>query len=111
MVDVASTTVYSECVLEILKSATFETWFSSLRDVQAQARINARIRRLSLGNPGDVKPIGSGVSEMRIDYGPGYRVYYQKRGPVIALLLCGGDKRTQNADIKRAHQIARDWKG
>jgi putative addiction module killer protein len=98
-------------VLEILKSATFETWFSGLRDTQAQARINARIRRLSLGNPGDVKPIGSGVSEMRIDYGPGYRVYYIRSGPVIAVLLCGGDKSTQAADIKRAIAISKEWKG
>jgi len=98
-------------VLEILKSATYETWFNGLRDAQAQARINARIRRLSLGNPGDVKPVGSGVSEMRIDYGPGYRVYYLQRGPVIVLLLCGGDKRTQDADIKRAIAITKEWKG
>jgi putative addiction module killer protein len=70
-----------------------------------------RIRRLSLGNPGDVKPVGSGVSEMRIDYGPGYRVYYQQRGKTIALLLCGGDKSTQDSDIKRAIEIAREWNG
>jgi putative addiction module killer protein len=98
-------------VLEVLKSATFETWFSRLRDTKAQARINARIRRLSLGNAGDVKPVGSGVSEMRIDYGPGYRVYYAQRGSALILLLCGGDKRTQDADIKRAIAIAKDWKG
>jgi putative addiction module killer protein len=97
-------------VLEILKSSTFETWFNGLRDRQAQARISARIRRFSLGNPGDVKPVGSGVSEMRIDYGPGYRVYYQQRGAAIALLLCGGDKGSQDADIKRALEIAKDWK-
>lgn len=96
---------------EVLKSATFETWFTGLRDFQAQARINARIRRLSLGNPGDVKPVGSGVSEMRIDYGPGYRVYYLQRGTIFVVLLCGGDKRTQDADIKRAITIAKDWKG
>jgi putative addiction module killer protein len=98
-------------VLEILKSATFETWFSGLRDTQARARISARIRRLSLGNPGDVKPAGAGVSEMRIDYGPGYRVYYIQQGPVIVVLLCGGDKSTQTADIKRAIAIAKTWKG
>lgn len=95
----------------MLKSATFESWFNSLRDRQAQARINARIRRLSLGNSGDARPVGSGVSELRIDYGPGYRVYYVQRGAVLALLLCGGDKRTQDADIKRAIDIARVWKG
>jgi putative addiction module killer protein len=66
---------------------------------------------LSLGNPGDVKPVGSGVSEMRIDYGPGYRVYYLQRGEVLVVLLCGGDKRTQNADIRRALAIAAQWKG
>ena len=70
-----------------------------------------RIRRLSLGNPGDVKPVGSGVSEMRIDYGPGYRVYFTQRGPVIIVILCGGDKRTQAADIKRAIEIAGKWSG
>jgi putative addiction module killer protein len=68
-----------------------------------------RIDRLSLGNPGDVKPVGSGVSEMRIDYGPGYRVYFTQRGPIIILILCGGDKRTQTADIKRAIEIAGKW--
>ena len=97
-------------MLEVLKSATFEKWFNGLRDRQAQARVTARISRLALGNAGDVKPVGSGVSEMRIDYGPGYRVYFQQRGPVIALLLCAGDKSTQDADIRRAIQIANDWK-
>jgi putative addiction module killer protein len=98
-------------MLEVLKSATFEAWFSGLRDPQAQARINARIRRLSPGNPGDVKAVGSGVSELRIDYGPGYRVYYAQRGKALVLISCGGDKRTQDVDIKRAIEIARDWKG
>jgi putative addiction module killer protein len=97
-------------MLEVLKSATFETWFSKLRDRQAQARINARIRRLSLGNPGDVRPVGSGVSELRVDYGPGYRVYFLRRGDILAVLLCGGDKRSQDADIKRAIEIAKHWK-
>lgn len=98
-------------MLEVVKSATFESWFGSLRDRQAQIRINARIRRLSLGNAGDVKPVGSGVSELRVDYGPGYRVYFMQRGRVVAVLLCGGDKRTQDADIKRAIKISKDWKG
>jgi putative addiction module killer protein len=97
-------------MLEVLKSATFEAWFESLRDRRALARINARIRRLSLGNPGDVKPVGSGVSELRIDYGSGYRVYFIQRGDFLAVLLCGGDKRTQDADIKRAIGIAKAWK-
>lgn len=103
--------VYTRSVLEILKSETFDTWLSDLRDRQARARIQARITRLAHGNPGDVKPVGHGVSEMRIDYGPGYRVYYLQDGPVVVVLLCGGDKRTQVADIRRAHEIARDWRG
>jgi putative addiction module killer protein len=73
-----------------------------------RARITARIRRLSLGNPGDVKPVGSGVSEMRIDYGPGYRVYFTRRGDIIVFLLCGGDKRTQDRDIARALSLVRE---
>ncbi len=95
---------------EILKSATFDAWFSRLKDRQARARIAARIDRLTLGNPGDVKPVGSGISEMRIDYGPGYRVYFVQRGSAVVVILCGGDKRTQAADIKRAIKIAADWK-
>jgi len=97
-------------MLEVLQSATFESWFGRLKDIQARARINARIRRLGLGNPGDVRPVGAGVSEMRIDYGPGYRVYYLQRGEVFVVLLCGGDKRTQQADIRRALDIAKTWK-
>jgi putative addiction module killer protein len=102
--------VYTTEMLEIVKSETFDSWFSGLRDRKARARIAARIDRLSHGNPGDVKPVGSGVSEMRIDYGPGYRVYFTRRGPIVIVLLCGGDKRTQATDIKRAIQIAGDWK-
>jgi putative addiction module killer protein len=98
-------------VREILKSATFDAWFSGLKDRQAKARIAARIDRLSLGNAGDVKSVGSGVSEIRIDYGPGYRVYFTQRGPVIIVILCGGEKRTQAADIKRAIRIAAKWSG
>ena len=96
---------------ELFKSATFDAWFSGLRDRQAKARIAARIDRLSLGNAGDVKPVGSGINEMRIDYGPGYRVYFTQRGPIIIVILCGGDKRTQAADIKRASEIAGEWSG
>lgn len=96
-------------MFEILKSTTFDRWLAGLKDRQAKARVEARIRRLSLGNPGDVKPVGSGVSEMRIDYGPGYRVYFTQRGPIVIVILCGGDKRTQNADIERAVAIAKDW--
>jgi putative addiction module killer protein len=81
-----------------------------LKDRQAMARIAARIDRLALGNPGDVKPVGSGISELRIDWGPGYRVYFVQRGSAVLVILCGGDKRTQAADIKRAIKIAADWK-
>jgi putative addiction module killer protein len=98
-------------VRAVFKSATFDKWFSSLRDRQAKARIAARIDRLSLGNAGDAKPVGSGVSEMRIDYGPGYRVYFTQRGLIIIVILCGGDKRNQAADIKRAIEIAGKWSG
>lgn len=79
-----------------------------LKDRQAAARIALRIDRLAMGNPGDVKSVGSGVSELRIDYGPGYRVYFCRRGADILLLLCGGDKRTQDRDIARAHKLARE---
>ena len=92
--------------MEVRQTDVFAGWFEGLRDRQARARITARIRRLSLGNPGDVKPVGSGVSEMRIDYGPGYRVYFVARGDTIVVLLCGGDKRTQRRDIERALELA-----
>jgi putative addiction module killer protein len=98
-------------MFEIFRSETFDRWLRELRDIRARARIEARILRLSQGNPGDVRSVGSGVSEMRIDYGPGYRVYFTRRGPLVVLLLCGGDKRTQVADIKRALEIAEDWEG
>jgi putative addiction module killer protein len=96
-------------MLEILKSTTFEAWFQGLRDNEAVARINARIRRLSLGNAGDARSF-SGISEMRIDYGPGYRVYFVRRGKTVMVLLCGGDKRTQAADIKLAIKMAKELK-
>jgi putative addiction module killer protein len=95
-------------MIEIRKTDEFATWLNDLRDLQAVARINVRIRRLSLGNPGDVKPVGEGVSEMRIDYGPGYRVYFIRNGAAIIVLLCGGDKRTQSRDIASAKQLARE---
>lgn len=95
-------------MLTIIESATYKEWFASLRDGQARARINARIRRASLGNFGDWKSIGDGVSEMRIDWGPGYRVYFTRRGQLVVLLLCGGDKRTQAADIRRAKKLVVD---
>jgi putative addiction module killer protein len=95
-------------MLEIRQTQTFTTWINGLRDRGAVARIDVRIRRLSLGNPGDVKPVGEGVSELRINYGPGYRIYYVQRGKVIIILLCGGDKNSQDADIARAKTLARE---
>jgi putative addiction module killer protein len=98
-------------MLTLLKSKSFDDWLSGLRDRQARARVQARIDRLAMGNPGDVKPTQSGISELRIDYGPGYRVYYHQRGKTIVLLCRGGDKRTQDAYIRRAVEIAKNWKG
>jgi putative addiction module killer protein len=95
-------------MLEVRQTDVFAAWFRGLSDRRARARIIARIRRLSLGNPGDVKPVGSGVSEMRIDYGPGYRVYFVERGSSLTILLCGGDKRSQDRDIGRALELAKE---
>ena len=95
-------------MIVIRQTRLFADWVASLRDKNAIARINIRIRRLSLGNPGDTKSVGGGVSEMRIDYGPGYRIYFTRRGLNIVLLICGGDKRTQAADIARAKALAQD---
>jgi putative addiction module killer protein len=97
-------------VFEILQSETFLRWRSGLKDRMALARINARVRRLADGNPGDTKLLREGVSELRIDHGPGYRVYFTRRGPVVLVLLIGGDKRTQDADIERAITMAKEWK-
>lgn len=94
---------------ELRQTAVFSTWLEDLRDNAAKARILVRLRRLELGNPGDVKPVGEGVSEMRIDCGPGYRVYFIQRGKELIILLCGGDKRTQANDIARAQQIAAEY--
>jgi putative addiction module killer protein len=99
---------YGTLVLEIRQTDEYAAWFQRLRDRQAQVRINARIRRLSLGNPGDVKPVGEGVSELRIDYGPGYRVYFIQQGNTLVVLLAGGDKRTQDRDIQTALTLARN---
>lgn len=95
-------------MIEVRQTDEYAEWFRRLRDRQARARINARIRRLSLGNPGDVKPVGEGVSELRINYGPGYRVYFIHRGETLVILLAGGDKRTQNRDIRKALELARE---
>ena len=93
-------------MIEVRETEAYAAWFAAIRDAQARARILVRIRRLSLGNPGDVKPVGAGVSEMRIDYGPGYRVYFVRRGDSLAILLAGGDKRTQSRDIAAAINLA-----
>lgn len=94
-------------MIEIRETEVFSRWLSALRDAQSRARVQARILRLRQGNPGDVKPIGEGVSELRIDYGPGYRVYYVKRGMLLVILLAGGIKPTQDKDIKTALKLAR----
>ena len=95
-------------MVEIRKTAIFEKWLDALDDVRARARVLVRIQRLADGNPGDVKPVGEGVSELRIDYGPGYRVYFKKQGLAVVLLLAGGNKRTQSKDIATALQLARE---
>jgi putative addiction module killer protein len=93
-------------MIEVRQTEVFTAWLVGLRDRDARVRILARIRRLAAGNPGDVKPVGSGVSEMRINYGPGYRVYFVRRGNTVVILLCGGDKRSQAHDIARAIEMA-----
>jgi len=93
---------------EVRKTETYIQWLDGLRDIHARARVLARVERLAAGNPGDVKPVGEGVSELRIDYGPGYRVYYTLRGRQVIILLAGGDKRTQVADIRAALRLARN---
>ncbi|MBW4483662.1 MAG: type II toxin-antitoxin system RelE/ParE family toxin [Tildeniella torsiva UHER 1998/13D] len=95
-------------MIEIRQTHIYARWFSGLRDRQAKARIVLRIRRLSMGNPGDVKPVGKGVSELRIDYGPGYRVYFVQQNDTLLVLLAEGDKRTQDRDIKTAIELAQD---
>jgi putative addiction module killer protein len=95
-------------VFEIRKSAEFAAWLDDLRDARGRARVQARIERLAADNPGDVKPVGRGVSELRIDYGPGYRVYFVRKGRTVIVLLAGGDKTTQAADIRTALRLARN---
>lgn len=97
-------------MVEVIRSGTFHRWLSKLKDRRAVARVLVRINRLAAGNPGDVKPVGHGVSELRIAYGPGYRIYYLQDGDRMILLLTGGDKSSQEADIRRAHQIAAEWR-
>ena len=95
-------------MIEIRKTDDFAKWIDGLRDIRARARVLARIERLALGLAGDVKPVGEGVSELRIHYGPGYRVYFKKRGKTLVILLAGGDKRTQTRDIRTALRLARN---
>ena len=97
-------------MFEIRETPAYSAWFENLRDLRARGRITARIVRVSLGNLGDAKPVGDGVSELRIDHGPGYRVYFTRRGQSLVLLLCGGDKSTQERDIARATALAKDLK-
>jgi putative addiction module killer protein len=94
-------------MLDLRATSEFTNWLDKLRDMRARARVQVRIERLALGNPGDVRPVGEGVSELRIDYGPGYRVYFARRGEVVIVLLAGGDKTTQPADIALALRLAR----
>jgi putative addiction module killer protein len=95
-------------MIELRKTDVFVHWLDNLRDLKARARVQARIERLAAGNPGDVRPVIEGVSELRVDYGPGYRVYFKRRGRELIILLAGGDKRTKAADIKTALRLARN---
>ena len=93
-------------MIEIRQTETYRKWFDTLKDRNARMRIDIRIRRISLGNFGDVKPVGEGVSESKIDYGPGYRIYFVQKKNTIIILLSGGDKSTQSRDIQKAHELA-----
>ena len=96
-------------MIEFKQTETFRKWRVRLRDQRIRALIASRLDRLAYGNAGDVKPVGQGISELRIDYGPGYRIYFQKRGKTIIILLCGGDKSTQEKDIETAKRLAAEW--
>jgi putative addiction module killer protein len=93
-------------MFKVFKTDIFANWLDGLRDIQARAKIMVRIERLAMGNPGDVRPVGQGVSELRIHYGPGYRLYYKQQGTHIIILLAGGDKKTQKENIKQALKLA-----
>ena len=96
-------------MIEITESATFKRWIRSLSDRSAIARINARLRNLSLGNAGDARPVGGGLFELRVHHGPGYRLYCLREGATV-VVLCGGDKGSQQRDIERAGRMAKDWR-
>jgi len=96
-------------MVELKQTETFRKWRMRLKDERARAHIASRLDRLAFGHVGDVQPVGQGISELRIHYGPGYRIYFQKRGSTIIVLLCGGDKRTQSRDIKTAKHLAQEW--
>ncbi|MBF23322.1 MAG: hypothetical protein CML18_06880 [Pusillimonas sp.] len=96
-------------MIELKQTATYEKWEARLRDKRARTIIAARLMRLAEGLPGDVEPVGEGISELRIHYGPGYRVYFQRRGNLLVVLLCGGDKSTQARDIATAKKLATEW--
>lgn len=96
-------------MIELKQTETFRKWWMRLRDERARGVIFARLDRLAYGHTGDAEPVGEGISELRIHYGPGYRVYFQKRGNTVILLLCGGDKGTQTKDIKTAKRLAKEW--
>ena len=100
--------IYSRSLVEVRQTAEFEAWFAALRDTKARGRIAQRIARVELGNFGDAEPVGDGVTELRIHYGPGYRLYAKRRGPTVTILLCGGDKSTQAQDIRRAKALAKE---
>ena len=95
-------------MFEIRKTEVYARWLDGLRDTRARARVLVRVERLAAGNPGDVREVGEGVSELRIDYGPGYRVYYKRQGRALVVLLAGGDKRTQSRDIETALRLAKN---
>jgi putative addiction module killer protein len=103
------TGVHTLPVYGLIKSSTFDAWLRDLRDIQARARIEVRVRRLGMGNPGQYRALTDGIFELKVDHGPGYRVYYTMRNKLLVLLLCGGDKRTQQADIRQALRIAKAW--
>jgi len=97
-------------MFEIIEDPTFSAWLTKLKDTQAKAKIAGRVQRLAHGLAGDVEPVGEGVSELRVHFGPGYRVYFVKHGAAVIVLLCGGDKSSQARDIKAAKALAKQWK-